>query len=157
MEKNVLSVQQTEVVEEAARIMADEAISCLPVMKGDLLVGIITETDLFRVFVHMFGARSAGIRATFLVDDKPGLLARVSKDIADNNGNIVSLVTTDGDDLTKRRCTIKVSGIVKKDMEVFYRLFHFQSTGRTVHFNAIGLFHGHSSTCSIPRLRMLRT
>ena len=117
MEKNVFTVQQTEVVEEAARIMADEAISCLPVMKGDLLVGIITETDLFRVFVHMFGARSAGIRATFLVDDKPGLLARVSKDIADKNGTIVSLVTTDGDDLTKRRCTIKVSGIVKKDME----------------------------------------
>ena len=36
MEKNVFTVQQTEVVEEAARIMADEAISCLPVMKGDL-------------------------------------------------------------------------------------------------------------------------
>lgn len=117
MEKNVLTVQQTEVVEEAARIMADSAVGCLPVLKGDLLVGIITETDLFRAFVDMFGARHSGVRATFQLEEKPGMLATLARNIADKNGNIVSLVTFDGEDLSKRRCTCKVSGIEKKEME----------------------------------------
>lgn len=117
MERNVLTVQQTEVVEEAARIMADSDVGCLPVLKGDLLVGIITETDLFRAFIDMFGARHEGIRATFQLEEKPGMLAALAQAIAAQNGNIVSLVTFDGDDMTKRRCTCKVSGVEKQQME----------------------------------------
>ncbi len=121
MERNVLTVQQTEVVEEAARIMADSQVGCLPVMKGDLLVGIITETDLFRTFVDMFGARHDGIRGTFQVEEKPGMIAQVSKAIADANGNIVSLVTFDGDDLSQRRCTVKVTGVERSTFEEILR------------------------------------
>lgn len=121
MERNVLTVQQTEVVEEAARIMADSQVGCLPVMKGELLVGIITETDLFRTFVDMFGARHDGIRATFQVEEKPGMIAQVSKAIADANGNIVSLVTFDGDDMSQRRCTVKVTGVERGKFEEILR------------------------------------
>ncbi len=121
MERNVLTVQQTEVVEEAARIMADSQVGCLPVMKGELLVGIITETDLFRTFVDMFGARHDGIRATFQVEEKPGMIAHVSKAIADANGNIVSLVTFDGDDMSQRRCTVKVTGVERSTFEEILR------------------------------------
>ena len=121
MERSVLTVQQTEVVEEAARIMADSQVGCLPVMKGDLLVGIITETDLFRTFVDMFGARHDGIRGTFQVEEKPGMIAQVSKAIADANGNIVSLVTFDGDDLSQRRCTVKVTGVERSTFEEILR------------------------------------
>ena len=117
MERNVLTVQQTEVVEEAARVMADSAVGCLPVMKGDLLVGIITETDLFRAFIDMFGARHDGVRATFQLEERPGMLASLARAIADRNGNIVSLVTFEGDDMSKKRCTCKVTGIDKKQME----------------------------------------
>lgn len=121
MERNVLTVQQTEVVEEAARIMADSQVGCLPVMKGELLVGIITETDLFRTFVDMFGARHDGIRATFQVEEKPGMIAQVSRAIADANGNIVSLVTFDGDDMSQRRCTVKVTGVERGTFEEILR------------------------------------
>ena len=121
MERNVLTVQQTEVVEEAARIMADSQVGCLPVMKGELLVGIITETDLFRTFVDMFGARHDGIRGTFQVEEKPGMIAQVSKAIADANGNIVSLVTFDGDDLSQRRCTVKVTVVERSTFEEILR------------------------------------
>ena len=121
MERNVLTVQQTEVVEEAARIMADSQVGCLPVMKGELLVGIITETDLFRTFVDMFGARHDGIRATFRVEERPGMIAQVSKAIADANGNIVSLVTFDGDDMSQRRCTVKVTGVERSTFEEILR------------------------------------
>ena len=117
MEKNVLTVQQSEVVEEAARIMADSSVGCLPVMKGDLLVGIITETDLFRSFINMFGARHEGVRATFQLEEKPGMLANLSKAIAEKNGNIVAMITFEGDDMSKKRCTCKASGINKEIME----------------------------------------
>lgn len=117
MEKNVLTVQQSEVVEEAARIMADSSVGCLPVMKGDLLVGIITETDLFRSFINMFGARHEGVRATFQLEEKPGMLANLSRAIADKNGNIVAMITFEGDDMSKKRCTCKASGISKETME----------------------------------------
>ena len=54
MIKNVITVQENEVIEEAARIMADNDIGCLPVMRNSLMVGIITESDLFEAFVDMF-------------------------------------------------------------------------------------------------------
>lgn len=114
MEKDVTIVQENEVVEEAARIMADGDISCFPVMRGNLLVGIITEKDLFRTFVDMFGARHQGVRAVFSLDEKPGQIARLAKAIADLNGNIVSLVTAEGEDIKHRRCTIKVSDLKKE-------------------------------------------
>jgi CBS domain-containing protein len=40
-------------VEEAARIMADNRIGCLPVMQGEELVGMVTETDLLRYFADL--------------------------------------------------------------------------------------------------------
>ena len=117
MEKDVTIVQENEVVEEAARIMADGDISCLPVMRGNLLVGIITEKDLFRTFVDMFGARHQGVRAVFSLDEKPGQIARLAKAIADLNGNIVSVVTAEGEDIKHRRCTIKVSDLKKEALQ----------------------------------------
>ena len=123
MEKNVITVSETEVVEEAARIMADKGVSCLPVMKDNLLVGIITESDLFTVFVDMFGTRHQGVRITFSMDEKPGQLARVAKELAELGGNIVSLVTFDGDDMSKKRCTCKVCSLsIEQVKEVFEKL-----------------------------------
>jgi acetoin utilization protein AcuB len=103
--------------------MADKGVSCLPVMKDNLLVGIITESDLFRVFVDMFGTRHQGVRITFSLDEKPGQLARVAKELAELGGNIVSLVTFDGDDMSKKRCTCKVCSLsMDKVKEVFEKL-----------------------------------
>jgi acetoin utilization protein AcuB len=116
MVKKVITVQADEVVEEAARIMADSGIGCLPVMKGDMLVGIITESDLFHAFVDMFGAREPGVRATFLVEEKPGVLAGVAQKFGDLNANIVALVTCPGDNMSNRRCTIKVDGVTMGQM-----------------------------------------
>jgi acetoin utilization protein AcuB len=117
MEKNVISVDENEVVEEAARIMADKGIGCLPVVKGTLLVGIITDTDLFHVFINAFGARHPGVRVTFNMMEKPGQLARLAGAIADKGGNIVAFISSEGDDLSHRRGTLKVTGITLADVQ----------------------------------------
>jgi acetoin utilization protein AcuB len=111
MVKNVITVEENEVVEEAARIMADKGIGCLPVMWGKLLVGIITDTDLFRLFVKAFGARRKGIRITFSLTEQPGQLAKFAGAIAERGGNIASFITNEGDDLSRRRVTCKVEGL----------------------------------------------
>jgi acetoin utilization protein AcuB len=116
MERKVITVEEHEVVEEAARIMADEDISCLPVMKSSLLVGIITDTDLFRVFINAFGARHPGVRLTFSMTERPGQLARLTQAIADQGGNIVSFVSSEGDDLSRRRGTLKITGLSRADV-----------------------------------------
>jgi acetoin utilization protein AcuB len=41
-------------VEEAAHLMAEHKIGCLPVLEKDELVGMVTETDLLRYFAGLF-------------------------------------------------------------------------------------------------------
>lgn len=111
MAKNVITVTEYTPLEEAARIMADNKIGSLPVMRDDKLVGIITETDLFKVFLELLGAREKGVRLTMLVPEQKGMLATITRDIAEMGGNIVSLGTFVGEDPTNRLITVKVSDV----------------------------------------------
>jgi acetoin utilization protein AcuB len=117
MERHVITVDENEVVEEAARVMADKHIGCLPVMKGSLLIGIITDTDLFRAFINAFGARKSGVRIALNLQERPGELARISGAIAAKGGNIFSFVYGDGDDSGHSRCTMKIAGLSRADVE----------------------------------------
>jgi acetoin utilization protein AcuB len=91
MTKEVITVEQDKPLEEAALIMADHRVGGLPVMHGKTLTGIITETDLFKVFVTQLGARRAGVRLTAVVPNIKGLLARVTQAVYAIGGNIVGL------------------------------------------------------------------
>ena len=93
MTRDVVTIQEDTPVEEAAKIMADNKIGALPVVKGNELVGIITETDIFKVFLEMFGARKKGVRYTFKVPNVPGTFAKLSQKIFEAGGNIVSLAS----------------------------------------------------------------
>ncbi|WP_296018107.1 MULTISPECIES: CBS and ACT domain-containing protein [unclassified Treponema] len=121
MVKNVKTVDFDEVIEEAARTMATEKIGCLPVMKDGILSGIITETDLFNAFISMFGATLPGVRAVIEVAEKPGELARIATAVAAKNGNIVSVVTADGSDVSKRIITVKIGNLSKETVEEIIR------------------------------------
>lgn len=120
MTKKVVSVSENEVVEEAARLMVDGQIGCVPVIKNNLLVGIVTESDLFHLFTDMFGTRYSGVRAVLSLDDKPGQLAKLIDKIASQNGNIVSVVTKDTveqEKTSQRKVTIKATDISMEKIE----------------------------------------
>jgi acetoin utilization protein AcuB len=108
MTREVITVDEITPLEEAARIMADNRIGGLPVMRGNQLVGIVTETDLFKVFLEMLGARERGVRLTLQVPDEKGMLASITGAIAALGGDIVSLSTFWGEDLTMGVITVKV-------------------------------------------------
>ncbi|MDR2730796.1 MAG: CBS domain-containing protein [Treponema sp.] len=117
MEKKVVTVEENEVVEEAARIMADNGIGCLPVLNGSLLTGIITDTDIFHFFINAYGARHKGIRITINFKEKLGQFAAFAGVVAERGGNIVAFVTSEGDDVAHRRATIKITGISRAAVE----------------------------------------
>jgi acetoin utilization protein AcuB len=108
MSREVITVDELTPLEEAARIMVDNRISGLPVMRGDQLVGIITETDLFKVFLEMLGARETGVRMTLRVPDQKGMLASITGAIAALGGDIISLSTFWGEDRVTGRIIVKV-------------------------------------------------
>ncbi|UCH59295.1 MAG: CBS domain-containing protein [Anaerolineales bacterium] len=111
MTKNVLTVNEDTPIEEAARIMADNKIGGLPVTRNEVVVGIITETDLFKIFLELMGARELGVRVTALVHEERGQLAKLTQAIANAGGNFLAFGQFSGEDSTNRLITFKVDGI----------------------------------------------
>ena len=116
MTREVITVTEQTPIEEAARIMADNEIGGLPVLRGRELVGIVTETDLFRVFLELLGAREAGIRLAALVANRPGELAKLTSAVYQAGGNFLALVTSLGDSTENRLVTAKIEGIDLSDL-----------------------------------------
>ncbi len=110
MTKDVLTVDESTPIEEAARLMADSKVGGLPVLRAGKMVGIITETDIFKIFLEMLGAREKGIRATVLVPNRAGEISRLSSAIFDIGGNIIALGTFAGEDPSTYTVTLKVVG-----------------------------------------------
>jgi acetoin utilization protein AcuB len=109
MTRDVITVTEYTALEEAARIMIDHRISSLPVVRDGKLVGIITETDLFQIFMELLAAREDGVRLTLLVPEEQGMLASLTAEIASLGGNILALGTFQGEDPTNRMVTVKVT------------------------------------------------
>jgi len=72
MTRQVITVTEDTPLEEAARIMVDSKIGGLPVVRDGQLAGIITETDLFKIFVALLGGRSKGVRVTAYIPESRG-------------------------------------------------------------------------------------
>jgi acetoin utilization protein AcuB len=111
MTKEVITISSDTPLEEAARIMADNKIGGLPVTHAGKVVGMITETDVFKSFLEIMGARDPGVRVTALVQNAPGELAKVSSTIHKLGGNIIACGTFLGKSVENRELTIKVSGL----------------------------------------------
>ena len=94
MAKDVVSLPDTATIEEAALVMYNEKLSGLPVVSSmGAVVGIITETDVFKTFVDVMGLADGKTRITLDVVDKIGVVKELAGIIADAGCNIDSMVT----------------------------------------------------------------
>lgn len=116
MAKKVVTVDQDTPIEEAARIMADKKIGGVPVVSGENVVGIITETDLFKIFLELMGARQKALRVTATIAERPGTLAQLTQAVAQNGGNFISFGMFSGPDANSRVVTFKVDGLDKNQI-----------------------------------------
>lgn len=94
----------------AARYMIDNRIGCLPVVSGDKLVGIITETDIYKTFVEVLGGGEPGLRLDLRVPDRKGVLAELTRAVAEAGGNIVAVTVFRSEDIEHVEVSIKEQG-----------------------------------------------
>ena len=117
MTKNVLTVTEDTPLEQAARVMADNGVGGLPVLRDGRVVGIVTETDLFKVFLELLGARESGVRVTALIQDEPGQLAKITEAIASQKGNFVAFGQFTGEEPSNKTITFKVKGLTQEELK----------------------------------------
>jgi acetoin utilization protein AcuB len=77
MTRQVTTIGPSHGVEEAARLMATQRISALPVTEGDRLLGIVTETDVLALFVRALGVLEPSSRLDVVVTEPAASLAEI--------------------------------------------------------------------------------
>jgi len=127
MSRNVITVTPDTLLEEAAMTMRSHTIGALPVMEGDRLVGIITETDIFDAFLEIMGLRDEGARIVVAIgEDRPGTLARLSTLIAGFGINILHLAVA-RNEILLRLNTPNVDDLVIAIQEAGFRIIQVRS------------------------------
>lgn len=85
MRSPVYSVTPETPVEEAALLLHDKQISCLPVLEGGKVVGIITDKDMYAALIHITGVKQGGHRICLQLPDVAGSI-REAGDIIRHHG-----------------------------------------------------------------------
>jgi acetoin utilization protein AcuB len=116
MSSPAVTVAEDMPLEVAARMMIEKDIGCLPVMRGDQLVGVITETDIFKTFVEILGGGEKILRVTLRSPNVPGELARLAGVIAGIGGNLHSIAAFHGEDPQHVYFTFRLDGVEEQKL-----------------------------------------
>ncbi len=103
-------------LEVAASLMVEYKTSCLPVMEDEQLVGVVTETDLFKALLQVFSGQRKGIRLTALTPNLKGTLGVISTAVAEVRGDILSINVFEGTAPDNRGLTLKVADASKEEL-----------------------------------------
>lgn len=117
MQKSPLTIPPDMHVEDAASLLQENNVAGVCVVKDTILVGIITESDLLRVFMQIFSTRRKGIRATAVCPQEKGELAKLSSALYAQGADILSFCSIRGDDMTKELIVIKAQGLSLEKMK----------------------------------------
>ena len=134
MTKKVLSIGSEATIEEAALLMYNNRIGGVPVVdKNQDVVGIITETDIFKCLVDIMGLPSGTTRVTIRVPDKAGVITEITGIYADLGINITSMASytlPDGSGEEVIRGDVKdVEELTKRIEAKGYKVVHVAQIG----------------------------
>ena len=108
MTRRPYTVSSSAPIEEAALIIREKKIGCLPVVDEGKLVGILTETDIIDSFIESMGVSGPGYRIELELPNKPGMLFEVLKLLKDFEVNIVSVATSPSDDPGRKVFVLRI-------------------------------------------------
>lgn len=89
--EDVVTVGPDLPIEEAARVMAEKKVGCLPVLEDGVVVGIMTETDMLSHLMQILAAPERGVRVTVRMPNVAGELAKLVAAIAPHGWGILAL------------------------------------------------------------------
>ncbi len=93
----VLTAHPLDPIEESAKVLREHKIGALPVMEHGNLVGIVTGIDMLDALIQMSGVYEAATRLEVELPNRPGALAGLLADIAQQKHNVSSVMTTRSD------------------------------------------------------------
>ena len=95
MARNPIAVPLDWTVEETAALLLSNKISGAPVVdEKNMVVGVITQTDLFRVLMSLTGINAGGIQFAFKTRDYPGTIKELADVIREFGGQMVSILSS---------------------------------------------------------------
>lgn len=114
--KDVVTIGPNATIEEAAQVMVNRKVGCLPVLEEGIVVGILTDIDMMAHLMELMSAQTPGVRTTVRMDsDKAGELAKLVAAVAAQGWPIVALGGAVAPrDPSKWDAVIKLSGIPKE-------------------------------------------
>ena len=89
----LITITPDTLIEEAVQLMHDHKIGCLPVLEGEKLYGIFTETDALDHLVDIFGLKQKGTRLTVAFEDKAGTMLGILEVFKKHDVNVISIVS----------------------------------------------------------------
>lgn len=92
MKRDVITGHPLDFVEEIAAVFYEQRISCMPILQGNRLVGIVTETDLLHTLVQLTGANQPGSQIEVKVPNRTGVLSEVAGIFTSHNISIQSVL-----------------------------------------------------------------
>lgn len=118
MSNKLITIEEDAPLEEAAVVMVVNKMDGLPVTRKGELVGVITETDIFKSFLELLGAKRPGVRITVIIPGERGLMAKTTKAIFEVGGNIMGLGLMELKDSPTElwEITFKVQGVTKEKL-----------------------------------------
>ena len=82
-------------LEKAALIMLETKISGIPVTdKENNLIGLLSETDVLRGFIHTSGIKDGTLQYIFDLEDATGAVSDVIRTLKNNNMRVISMTTS---------------------------------------------------------------
>jgi len=92
MVKNPLIGHPLDFIEEVALTLYESKVSCLPIVSGGKLVGIVTPTDLLYTYIELTGANKPSSKIDIRVIDKPGILSDITEIFKKHHANVLSVL-----------------------------------------------------------------
>ena len=109
MSSNLSTTTADSPIECAAALMHDRKIGALPVMRGEELVGLITESDILRAFTEILSAGgTGGARITFDVSKGEDVVPLLAQLTAKHQLQLVSLISLRGSE--RAYCVVRICG-----------------------------------------------
>jgi len=117
MTEEVITTTADTPIEEVARLMTDNKVGGLPVVDEEgHVVGVITETDIFKAFVEIFAGGRSGLRLTLEVPADKEVLRELGEAVSESGGRIVSVGSFDGGAPGERGIVVKIQDTRKRQL-----------------------------------------